>query len=72
MFEYRSPEGALVACALSDELSDGLSMVFSFYEPDIGGLGTFMILDHIRRTGDLGLDYGRGRGLPGLLDRRCA
>lgn len=57
MFEYRSPEGALVACALSDELSDGLSMVFSFYEPDIGGLGTFMILDHIRRTGDLGLDY---------------
>jgi len=41
--------GALVACALSDVLRDGLSMVYSFFHPgeDARSLGTYMILDHV-------------------------
>lgn len=51
--------GTLLAVALSDMLSDGLSMVYSFFEPDEGArsLGTFMILDHIARAKRLGLAY---------------
>jgi arginine-tRNA-protein transferase len=51
--------GQLLAVALVDVLSDGLSMVYSFFDPDVAGrsLGTFMILDHIARAGRMGLDY---------------
>ncbi len=51
--------GPLIAVALSDILSDGLSMVYSFYDPtlDVRSLGTFMILDHIARARALGLPY---------------
>lgn len=54
----RSDEG-LMAVALSDVMADGMSMVYSFYRPDEvdRSLGTFMILDHIRRTRELGLPY---------------
>jgi leucyl-tRNA---protein transferase len=49
----------LVAAALCDRLSDGISMVYSFYEPEAHkrGLGTFMILDHIAHAKRLGLPY---------------
>ncbi len=49
----------LMAVALSDVMADGMSMVYSFYRPDEDdrSLGTFMILDHIRRTKELGLPY---------------
>jgi leucyl-tRNA---protein transferase len=52
-------EGELLAVALTDVLKDGLSMVYSFYEPDPVGrsLGTFMILDHIARARRMGLAY---------------
>jgi arginine-tRNA-protein transferase len=45
--------------ALTDVLSDGLSMVYSFFEPSqhSRSLGTFMILDHITRARRLGLPY---------------
>ncbi len=51
-------EGPLIGAALTDVLGDGLSMVYSFYDPELAdrSLGTFMILDHIRRA--------RWRGLP--------
>jgi leucyl-tRNA---protein transferase len=51
--------GELIAVALSDVLSDGLSMVYSFFEPDEAArsLGTFMVLDHIARARRLGLAY---------------
>ena len=51
--------GPLLAVALTDVLSDGLSMVYSFYDPDAGGrsLGSFMILDHIQRARQMGLAY---------------
>jgi arginine-tRNA-protein transferase len=41
--------GALVACALVDHLSDGLSLVYSFFDPAIARTspGSFIILDHI-------------------------
>lgn len=52
-------EGSTIAVALTDILGDGLSMVYSFFEPayDDRSLGTFMILDHIRRTRKRGLPY---------------
>jgi arginyl-tRNA--protein-N-Asp/Glu arginylyltransferase len=51
--------GELLAVALTDVLGDGLSMVYSFFEPDAGprSLGTFMILDHITRAYQMGLPY---------------
>jgi arginine-tRNA-protein transferase len=51
--------GQMLAVALTDVLSDGLSMVYSFFEPDEGdrSLGTFMILDHIDRANSMGLPY---------------
>ena len=53
-------EGDLLAVCLTDVLVDGLSMVYSFYEPTLAArsLGTFMILDHIAQA--------RARGLPHL------
>ncbi len=51
--------GDLVAVALTDRMADGLSMVYSFYDPaqERRSLGTFMILDHIDRCRKLGLPY---------------
>jgi arginyl-tRNA--protein-N-Asp/Glu arginylyltransferase len=69
MVEYRERDpdstftgrssGRLLAVALTDVLSDGLSMVYSFFEPDEGqrSLGTFMILDHIARARRMGLAH---------------
>jgi arginine-tRNA-protein transferase len=51
--------GELIAVALTDILGDGLSMVYSFFEPgeQDRSLGTFMILDHITRARRMGLPY---------------
>ena len=51
--------GELIAVALTDILGDGLSMVYSFFEPaeEDRSLGTFMILDHIARARRMGLPY---------------
>jgi arginyl-tRNA--protein-N-Asp/Glu arginylyltransferase len=51
--------GDLVAVALTDVLGDGLSMVYSFFEPDEAArsLGTLMVLDHIARARNMGLAY---------------
>ena len=52
-------QGRLIAVALSDIMGDGLSMVYSFFDPDYASrsLGTFMILDHIKRARDRGLPH---------------
>ena len=52
-------EGELIAAALTDILSNGLSMVYSFFDtsPEYKSLGTFMILDHIKMARKLGLPY---------------
>ena len=51
--------GPLLAVALTDVLSDGLSMVYSFFDPAEAArsLGTFMVLDHIARARAMGLPY---------------
>jgi arginine-tRNA-protein transferase len=51
--------GPLIATALTDVLADGLSMVYSFFDPEheARSLGTFMILDHIQRARKMGLPY---------------
>ena len=51
--------GDLLAVALTDVLGDGLSMVYSFFEPDEAArsLGTFMILDHIAHARRMKLPY---------------
>ncbi len=51
--------GDLLAIALTDVLGDGLSMVYSFFEPDEAArsLGTLMVLDHIARAQRMGLTY---------------
>ncbi len=66
VIEYREPSadgvapGRLVGACLTDKQGDGLSMIYSFYDPDHAtreGLGNFIILDHIRRSAELGLAY---------------
>lgn len=62
LVEYRLrdlPDQPLVAVALTDVMPDGLSMVYSFYDPDLAfrSLGTFLILDHIGQVRDNALDY---------------
>jgi leucyl-tRNA---protein transferase len=51
--------GELAAAVLVDVLDDGLSMIYSFYEPsfDDRSLGTLMILDAIARARSMGLPY---------------
>ena len=54
------PEGRrLVAVCLTDVLSDGLSMVYSFFDPDYSkrSLGSYVILDHVRIAQEAGLPY---------------
>ena len=54
-----SQGSTLVAAALTDVLEDGLSMVYSFFDPDIirNSVGTHVILDHVLLATELGLDY---------------
>lgn len=58
----RSRKGSgrdLIAVCLTDVLDDGLSLVYSFYEPERvkDGLGTYMILDHVELARQVGLPY---------------
>jgi leucyl-tRNA---protein transferase len=52
-------KGKLVGACLTDLLDDGLSMVYSFYDPSEPqrSLGAYMILDHIFRARALGLPH---------------
>jgi len=65
VIEYREPAangrpGKLVGACLTDQQADGLSMIYSFFDAasiDRPGLGTYIILDHIRRASVAGLPY---------------
>lgn len=71
VIEYRLPTGSededgndisgkLIGACLTDQQSDGLSMIYSFYDAanqDRSGLGNFIILDHILRARAAGLPY---------------
>ncbi|MEM6582413.1 MAG: arginyltransferase [Pseudomonadota bacterium] len=57
---YRFYDGPkLIALAVVDELQDGLSAIYTFFDPecDKRSLGAFAILWQIERTRALGLDY---------------
>jgi leucyl-tRNA---protein transferase len=49
----------LAAVCLTDVFDDGLSLVYSFYDPTLGhtSLGTWIILDHIAIAREAGLPY---------------
>lgn len=62
LFAYRLPASQgteLIGCVITDVLEDGLSMVYSFFHPEMNrrSLGTFMILDHVRIARAMGLAY---------------
>lgn len=64
LIEYRLPSldggpGDLVAVTLADLLSDGLSMVYSFFDPRLEkrSLGVFAILDHVRQASAVNLPF---------------
>jgi len=54
-----SQESPLRAVCLTDILDDGLSMVYSFFDPELEkkSLGTYVILDHIQIAREMGLPY---------------
>lgn len=63
VIEYHRPDPAggrrLVAVCLTDVLGDGLSMVYSFFDPELerDSLGSYIILDHVRLAADSELPY---------------
>jgi leucyl-tRNA---protein transferase len=58
LIELRRADGALYGACLLDLLDDGLSAVYSFYDPDDGkrSLGNLLVLALV--------DHARARGLP--------
>jgi leucyl-tRNA---protein transferase len=65
VIEYREPSsggrpGELIGACITDQQADGLSMIYSYFaadRPGRNGLGTFIILDHIRRAAAAHLPY---------------
>ena len=65
LVEYRLPTtgngapGRLIAASLTDVVADGLSMIYSYYDPGEAArsLGTQMVLEHLARGHTLGLPY---------------
>ncbi len=57
--EYRDGAGKLIGACLVDRLHDGLSAVYSFFEPSQSerSLGTYMIMRLVERTRAAGLPY---------------
>jgi len=59
MVEFRRPDGTLMAACLADRMSDGLSAVYSFFEPDLPrrSLGTQVVLWLVDEALRQGLPY---------------
>ncbi|MBR0552247.1 arginyltransferase [Stakelama marina] len=65
VIEYREPapegrKGKLVGACITDQQADGLSMIYSFFEPEDAnrpGLGNFIIMEHILRSQRARLPY---------------
>ncbi|CDO61377.1 Arginine-tRNA-protein transferase [Candidatus Phaeomarinobacter ectocarpi] len=49
----------LVGASVTDVIDDGLSMVYSFFDPSESArsLGSYMILDHVKKAREMGLPY---------------
>ena len=52
-------EGELIAIAVADELQDGLSAIYTFFDPSMSrrSLGGFAVLWQIEKARELGLEY---------------
>lgn len=59
LVEFRSPAGQLLMVSIIDCLDDGVSAVYTFFEPELPGasLGTYGILWQIALCRQLGLPY---------------
>ncbi|MGD1933458.1 MAG: arginyltransferase [Candidatus Phaeomarinobacter sp.] len=49
----------LIGASVTDIIDDGLSMVYSFFDPaeSARSLGSYMILDHVAKAREMGLPY---------------
>lgn len=58
-YEFRTPQERLLAVAVSDRLDQGLSALYTFYDPDEHkrSLGVYAVLWQIRQAQRLGLPY---------------
>src|SRR5690606_34258055 len=58
LVEFRSPQGQLRMVSIIDVLDEGLSSVYTFYDPDVpGSLGTYSVLWQIEQCRTLGLPW---------------
>ena len=59
LIEFRDPAGALYGVCLTDSLDDGLSLVYSFFEPERAddSPGSFIIMWHLEQALRRGLPY---------------
>lgn len=59
LIEFREADGTLYGICLTDRMQDGLSLVYSFFDPDAAyrSPGILIILWHVERARQLGLDH---------------